>query len=224
MADEAASTASDAPAEGGTLLTGNTTPAPEGDAPTEQPNDTTADDQPKTDDAPKGDGGEEGDTGSDEGSEGAPEEYEDFDAPEGVELDPEALGKFKEIAKANNLSQDQAQQYVGIAAELIQKQQDALVGEVLAIREKWVADAKADAEFGGEQLDANLAVAQRGLDAYATPELRKLFDETGLGNHPEIIRTFVKIGKTVAEDKIVSGGTTATPQADLASRLYPSMK
>jgi len=40
---------------------------------------------------------------ADDAPQGAPEAYEDFSVPEGVELDAELLGEFKNVAKELNL-------------------------------------------------------------------------------------------------------------------------
>lgn len=229
MADEATPAPNDAPEEGGSLLTGGegtegVTPEPKAEpAPGDEPKDDTS----VADDGDAGDDGAGDDTANDDDKgepEGAPEEYADFSAPEGVDLNTDALASFKELAKTNNLTQEAAQKYVDIAAKLVADQQQAFVDDVLATRQGWLDAAKADPAFGGENLDANLAIAKRGLEAHASPELRKLFDETGLGNHPEIIRAFISIGKTVAEDKVVTGGSAASPTADIAERLYPTKK
>lgn len=57
--------------------------------------------------------------------------------------------------------------------------------QVKAIRQEWVASAKADAEFGGEKLAANLATAKKALDTFGSTELRTLLNQSGLGDHPE---------------------------------------
>lgn len=154
-------------------------------------------------------------------AEGAPEEYADFTAPEGVELEPEVLGKFKAIAKEDNLSQAKAQRYVDAAAELVAKQGDALADEILTTRQGWIDAAKADKEIGGDKLPETLAVAKRAIDTYGSPALKTLLDETGLGNNPEIIRAFAKAGASLAEDKIVGGHKVPNEPVDLADRLYP---
>jgi hypothetical protein len=59
------------------------------------------------------------------------------------------------------------------------------------------------------------------MDAFATPELRTLLNESGLGNHPEIIRAFYRAGKAISEDGFVAGGHKATDKGD-AKRLYPN--
>jgi hypothetical protein len=98
---------------------------------------------------------------------------------------------------------------------------------------EWETASKSDKEFGGDKFDANLAVAKKALDAFGTPELRALLGPydpknnpkgTGLGNHPEIIRAFLKAGKAISEDKFVSGtrAPAALTNASAANALYPN--
>jgi hypothetical protein len=147
---------------------------------------------------------------------GAPEAYADFKMPEGIVIDEPGLEALKATAKDLNLSQDAAQTLVDQAVAMRQRDVDAIV----AVRQEWLDASKADKEFGGDKLDENLAVAKRGLEAYGTPALSALLNETGLGNHPEIIRLLVKAGRTASEDRIVTGRTG--PTTDRASRMYPT--
>jgi hypothetical protein len=166
---------------------------------------------------------------------GAPEKY-DFKAPEGSALNPEVMTEFEGIARELNLPQDAAQKLVDKMAPKIAAQQAEAFKQV---QTQWTESTKADKEFGGDKLDArrgcgrcssgwlasgsgSLSVAKRGLEAFGTPELKTLLNESGLGNHPEIIRAFFRAGKTVSADTFVPGGAGKGPQggSDPATRLY----
>lgn len=147
--------------------------------------------------------------------EGAPESYE-FKAPEGVQFDDTVIGAFSEVAKELNLPQDQAQKVLDKMAPVIAARQ---AEQFQAARTEWAEAAKTDKEFGGEKLTENLGTAKKALDALATPELRTLLEESGLGNHPEVIRVFYRAGKAISEDRFVSGQAGKTNQGD-ARRLY----
>lgn len=150
----------------------------------------------------------------------APEKYE-FKAQEGQTLAPEVMSEFSKVAKEMDLSQDQAQKLVdSVAPQMLQAQQ-ALHAKQVA---DWTESAKTDKEFGGEKLSENLAVAKKALDTFGTPELTKLLNDTGLGNHPEIIRAFYKAGKQISQGAFVSGSQAPVSQnATAASKLYPDM-
>lgn len=149
---------------------------------------------------------------------GAPEKYE-FAQPEGVEMDDAGLAAFSDFAKSMNMTQEAAQAMLDkMAPAMAARQQQAIE----ATRQQWAESAKADKEFGGDHLTANLAVAKKALDAFGTPELRTLLNDSGLGNHPEIIRLMVRAGKAISEDTFVRGGTGAPPPSSksAADRLY----
>ncbi|KAA3649391.1 MAG: protease [Proteobacteria bacterium] len=158
----------------------------------------------------------EGD-GEEQKPEGAPEKYE-FQAPEGQEFSPEVIGAFSEVAKELNLTQADAQKVIDkIAPAMAERQANAIE----QARSQWAESAKTDGEFGGDKLPENLAVAKKALDQFGTPELRDLLEQSGLGNHPEIIRVLYRAGKAISEDRVVSG-QLASGQADPAKRLFPN--
>lgn len=147
--------------------------------------------------------------------EGAPESY-DFGE---TELDGEVLSAFSEVAKELNLTQEAASKVLDKMAPVMQARQAA---QFEAARNEWAEQSKADQEFGGEKLQENLGFAKRAMDAYATPELKTLLNESGLGNHPEVIRFFVKAGKAISEDTVVTGAKGAGTESYNPKRLYPN--
>ena len=145
---------------------------------------------------------------------GAPERYE-FTAPEGRTFDAQVIEQFSDVAKELNLPQDAAQKVLDKMAPVLAARQSEAVS---AVKAEWEASAKSDKEFGGDKLQENLGAAKRALDQYGTPELKALLNESGMGNHPEVIRAFYRIGKTLSEDKVVTGQTPSSKSA--AQVLY----
>lgn len=147
---------------------------------------------------------------------GAPEKYE-FKAPEGTEYDPEILEAFTGAARKGGLTQDAAQKMIDEMAPALAARQ---VDQVKAIHKEWLDSSSSDKEFGGDKLQENLGVARKALDNFGTPELRTMLDETGLGNHPEVIRLLYRAGKAISEEKFVGGSARGTGAANPASVLY----
>lgn len=152
--------------------------------------------------------------------EGAPEKYE-FKPAEGQELDTAALEQFEPIARELNLTNEQAQKMVDLYGTkiipMVQQQQAEAWQKTI---EQWAADVKADKEIGGDKLTANLSAAQRALDQFGDPELKEYLASTGLGNHPALVKAFIKVGKAMSEDKVVTGGHESGG-SDLISAFYP---
>lgn len=150
--------------------------------------------------------------------EGAPEAYE-FTAPEGKQFSPEMLAAFSDAARELNLPQESAQKVLDkIAPALAAKQESALS----AARQQWGADVRADAEIGGTDFEAKLAVANKAFTEFGTPELRTLLDTTGLGDHPELIRWAHRVGKAISDDGFIAGRGASAPNVDPAKRLFPN--
>ncbi|CVA10454.1 Uncharacterised protein [Serratia marcescens] len=143
----------------------------------------------------------------------APEKYE-FSAPEGQELDANALAVFEPIAKELGLSQEQAQKLVDIYPQIQQQQAEAWSKQVA----DWGEQVKADKEIGGDKFNASVGAAQRALDQFGNTELREYLNASGLGNHPALVRFCAKVGKAMAEDTFVVPGQGG--QRSAADILY----
>lgn len=151
---------------------------------------------------------------------GAPEKYE-FTPPDGQTFDDTVLEAYSEVAKELNLSQDDAQKLLDKVAPVMAARQAEQIAQV---KEGWADAARTDKEFGGDKLDANLGVAKKALDAFASPELKTLLNEAGLGNHPEVIRFMYRAGKAISEDRIVTGQQATGSDKSLADKLYSNQK
>lgn len=151
---------------------------------------------------------------------GAPEAY-DLKAPEGTVLEAGVIAKFSEVAKTLNLSQTAAQSIIENLAPTIAAEQAA---KIASFRADLVAQVKADKEIGGDKLDANLAIVKKAVEAFDTPDksLRTLLNTSGLGDHPAVIRAFLKIGNAISEDnRVVTGGKQPTEgDKTLAQKMY----
>ena len=151
--------------------------------------------------------------------EGAPEKYEFnrkvADAPD--ELDPEVLTAFGDVAKELNLPQDAAQKVLDKVAPVIQARQAKAIEQT---KVEWATQSKSDSEFGGENLTDNLDVAKTSLDTFGTDALKSLLQETGLGNHPEVIRFMYRAGKAISEDSYVGNSEGANPTGSRIPRDF----
>ena len=149
----------------------------------------------------------------------------EFDLPEGMELNAEALTDLGALAGELNLSVEEASKFTPIGVKLIEhaftKQQEAYA----VTRSEWRDTVLADKEIGGvddKAQQAKLAIADKGLSAIGSPELRTLLNETGLGDNPEVIRAFYKAGLAASEDVVENGGSGDTAKGGLDA-MYPTM-
>jgi hypothetical protein len=155
-------------------------------------------------------------------SAGAPDKY-DLKAPEGREYDNEILAKFSDAAKNLNLTNEQAQ---GFLNEMGAALETRMTAQLKSVRQAWAESSTTDKEFGGDKLSENMSVAKRALDAFGTESLRSLLNESGLGNHPEIIRFMYRTGRAISQDTMVNGTASASRSrgpmtfGDAATMLY----
>lgn len=146
-----------------------------------------------------------------QGQPGQPEEQQNDTgeaktSPESYVLDlpnfqgsPEDLAFVTEMAQQSGLPAKEASEFLR-RSEIYQ----TILQEKTA--EAWQEACRTDPEFGGAQFDANLAVAKRGYNMFASDELKSILEQTGYGNHPEVLRLFHKIGQLTGEDTFVGGG------------------
>lgn len=136
-----------------------------------------------------------------------------------LEVDPDFAASYAGLAKTAGLDKGKASNLFKGAAEAYIKMEEAA-----AVRQsnEWIAQCQNDREFGGAGLYANLAVAKRAIDAYGTPELMQLLEESGAGSHPEVVRFFYRLGKTISEDGFIppSQGRSVKSFDDAAEKLF----
>ena len=132
-----------------------------------------------------------------------PDDYADFTVPKDLPVDREGMATFKQVAADLGLSQEQAQSLVDLQAGRIQ----AAAAEQSAAWEKqqadWQAAVRADQEIGGTEMAARVGVAKRAIARFGSPALRKALTETGLGNHPELVRFAYRVGRAIADDGVI---------------------
>ena len=142
-----------------------------------------------------------------------PIKYEGLKAPEGfAALNDAALEAASPLLNQLGVK-DSAQAQAAIdtfAKEVLPKlseaastaAQKAQVEQITAIRKEWLDNAKVDPRFGGAAYDQNITIAAKAIDTFGGPKLREFFNQTGIGNHPDVIDTFVNIGKAIQEGVI----------------------
>ena len=162
--------------------------------------------------------------GDDKGKvDGAPETYEDFTLPEGMERDAEGLEVFGSIAKELNLSQDQAQKLIDVQAEVVQRQADAAWQVWADKQNEWALEVRNDKEFGGDNLPGSKAAAKAFVMKFGGEEALEILRLTGASNHPKVFGALARAGKELAEDEIVSGSQGGDGAVSRAKVLFPDM-
>jgi hypothetical protein len=137
--------------------------------------------------------------------------YGDFKLPEGVTVDAESLKPATELFAETGLSQGQAQKFIDLAMARETAAAHKGVQAFVDLQNQWVSEIKADPDIGGDRLKASLASANRAIDRLDVPGLREALNFTGAGNHPAVVKAFVRLGQMIAEDRF-RPGHLARPQ------------
>lgn len=143
---------------------------------------------------------------------GAPETYEAFTMPEGIEADSALIESASPVFKELGLNQEQAQKLVDIYAQAQAAQQKS-------VQEFWNG-MRAEA--------AKIPPAEVGLAKVALKYLsdggKAIADNPMLGNNPAVIRALSELGKKFSEGQLHEGTTGNVPsEQKMLSTLYDKM-
>ncbi len=145
-----------------------------------------------------------------------PEKYE-FKVPEGMTLDTALVDKLTPVLKELGISQSAAQKlmdaYAPHIAEQFKAQQKSLDDGWNKIKSDWKNETT---KLLGAEPAKELAHAAKFINKFGTPELRQMLNDTGVGNHPEMVKIMIAAGKAISEDAMPSGKkTSGNPEAGI---------
>lgn len=172
------------------------------DSDKENAKDTKTEDADNTDKTEDSDSDGEGKKKEDDAKEGenkVPEKY-DLKIPKDSLLEKDQVEEIETFAKQQGFSNDQAQELLNREEKLLSGYKETLHQEFEEKTSQWLEDIKSDKQLGGDNYKKNIATATRVVDRFATDDFKKALNESGFGNHPELVRTFVKIGNAMSED------------------------
>jgi len=152
-----------------------------------------------------------------------PEKYE-LKNPEGSKLSAQDVEEIASYAKERGFSQEQAQAQVERESKLREGFEKASLAQLESATKEWLDTAKSDKEIGGENFPRHAELAKRVVTQFGTPEFKAELERTGLGNHPELVRVFVRIGKAMSDDQFVQPGSQTKQPQDVADKFYGGKK
>lgn len=142
-----------------------------------------------------------------------------------IELEESVLeeAQLEEIA---NFAKEQG--FSNELANKIAQRENALLSNFMDAQEKshekmvndWAAEIEADKDFGREAFKDNVNNAHKVINRFASEEFKEILNSSGYGNHPELFKTFAKIGKAMANDETVFGGNAAPKEKTIEELFY----
>ena len=148
--------------------------------------------------------------------------------PDGFTVDDAVLGEFRDLAKEAGLKGEHAQKLVDFHVKAQQAVFSNAEAEFAKQAEDWQAQAKADKEIGGREFEATLKHARNALGRFGTPELAQALEQSGMANHPEVVRLLARVAKATAEDSSagkhsIAQATPANSEDAFLRSMYPHL-
>ena len=136
---------------------------------------------------------------------GRPEQPNGYDFGD----DNGTLDDYREFAHQTGLSQNQAENVLTLFSDIQEEEENQQVKS----KEDLKLNTKIDLQKEwGKNYDGKVDMATRAFAQFSSPELRSVINQSGLGNHPEMIRAFSKIGEQLGEDSLVVGSGLGSTQ------------
>lgn len=138
---------------------------------------------------------------------------------EDSKLHSDFVNEMTEFAKQHGLSNEAAQELVDwqneTVNEIIAKSQEFQEKQV----EDWKQETINDPELGGEKLTEVSEYAKSVVKQFGNEAIIEMLNESGLGNHKEVVRFLSKIGRAMSNDNFVEG-EQARPQLEDWEIMY----
>jgi hypothetical protein len=141
------------------------------------------------------------------------------------------LAEAEPVLRELNLTNDQANKLMPLAGQLVKKTLDraeqAITQRAVSQRKEWNDAFEDDPELGGANKAKTIADAERAFNHYGIkPDtgIRQLLNESGIGNHPEMIGFIARVGRDLAEGSFERGDAAPTPKTPEQSLYAPAFQ
>ena len=151
----------------------------------------------------------------------------ELEVPKDGLLTKEYVDRFQKDAIAAGLSKDEAKDLLDTQYRAVKDFQDRNNTSVEQAKQQWKDASRADPEIGGDNFNKTAELSRRVVEKFGNEAFRKLLNETGFGNYPEVLRFFSKVGAAFSEDQLrpgsaSSGGTTKSKEEILFGGTTPA--
>ena len=151
-----------------------------------------------------------------------PESY-DLKIPDGSLLKTDYIEEIKAEAKELGLTNSEAQEYLESQHRAVSTYHETLFRDYETEKSRWAKQSESDKEFGGDGFKQNVELANRALKRYdKSGVFSEMLNKSGFGNHPEVLRIFVRIGKDMSEDTMIHARAHDNQKKNIEDILYSS--
>jgi hypothetical protein len=120
------------------------------------------------------------------------------------------MERFQTIFHKNGLTQKQGEAILGEYASFLKEGQQTMAGQKAKATEAVMSELTK--EWGDKTKD-HIQAAQAAVQKFGGQDLLNYLNQTGLGNHPALIKAFAQIGSKISDDSALTGGKGTTPGA-----------
>lgn len=155
--------------------------------------------------------------------------YADLAPPDGFEsIDAAALEAATPLMREFGVPDDRAQDFINQAAPVITGMIERAVnaGAEQAQQNRaelirgWADEVQNDPTYGGANLGRTQAEAARVMDALFPDTFRSFLKETGLGNHPDMVRGMARVAQVTQEGDFITEGGAPKVELKTHQKLY----
>ncbi len=146
-----------------------------------------------------------------------PDPYADIVLPENSLLAQADLTAFKQTAAQVQLPAQALRQWLSLEETRLQTAVQEKAAQQKQQLEQWAQQTQ---QAFGTRWQEEVSKAVRAADVFGGPQLRALLEETGLGNHPVMVRTFHTVAMHLSEDNTPGGVSNAPTDKTFAQALY----
>lgn len=163
--------------------------------------------------------------------------YEEFTAPEGFTLDVEQIGDFSKAlaefevktkadhAEVQALGQSLIERHVAEVKKSVEAYHASLIDQFEQQKTSWREAFENDPEIGGNRKDTTANAALEFIRTHGgTPEqqseFRQLMEQSGMGNHPAMIRMLAKANMALAEGRPLPAQTPGATVQNKVQKRY----
>ena len=128
------------------------------------------------------------------------------ETPDGYQFEGNAPDHFKQAAHHIGLNQEQANLLANYLGQMGQADQKRMQGEYE--QEQLNYQQEMQKEFGDNYIK-NVELARRAFLQFGDNDTLKFLEQTGVGNHPGVVKAFAKIGTALSEDGTLMPGSSS---------------
>lgn len=168
----------------------------------------------------------------------APLPVYEFKVPEGAQLDNpifksfnDKLGEFQNLSKTEQAAvQKFGQEMIDLHLEdiksIVENQNKSSWDWFNNRNKEWLESSKKDPSIGGDRWDGTISASQQAISLYGGTkaqqlETSKLFQDTGVENHPALLRLLSNITKVAAKEGAPVSSTSVPAQKQgIAQAMY----